>query len=97
MPFETFIGDEVPPKAGRVPAPPATPPPRDDPLDTTTELTTRVEALWSEWQRISADERELVRIPLLKGAIRTALIRAQRDAATRALEKCKAIITETMT
>lgn len=89
----------VPPKAGEEHtmsgfADPVLAAPRSDPLDTPTELTTRVETLFSELLRIEDETRPLVRTVTLKGAIRTALIRAQRDAAQRTVNAFKTCLEE---
>jgi hypothetical protein len=70
---------------------------RTDPLDTTAELETRVTALWAEWCHIKDTYNPLVATELSKGALRTALIRAQRDAATRAISRCQDILKELRT
>ena len=73
---------------------PPPPTPRTDPLDSIAELRARVEALWAELLRVTDEERELVRVECSKGVLRTALIRAQRDAAHRALDAGKAVISD---
>lgn len=84
------LGEEAPPSVVNNTSTPSN---SRDPLDTYDELTVRVEELWNELRntRLSLDSH------LLKPFIRTALIRAQRDAARRAFEACKAAIKDILT